>query len=201
LDLHTKWQVIVKAIIQNHHQRYICRSWHGQQVFLDIFLWQVSLTSLLSRVYDQQVFLDKFYTFKCMCTVNKFSLTSLLSHVYGRHASLDKFTLTSLLSRAVYGQQLFLDRLSWQVCFLVCTVNNFSLTDYLDKFAFSCVRSTTFPWQIILTSLLSRVQGMLLNIYLTSRPLFVCQNHRSISCRDSTANRPAKNHEKNFQKK
>jgi hypothetical protein len=26
LDLHTKWQVIVKAIIQNHHQRYICRS-------------------------------------------------------------------------------------------------------------------------------------------------------------------------------
>jgi hypothetical protein len=206
LDLYTKWQVVVKAVIQNHHQRYICRSWHGQQVFLDIFLWQVW--------YDQQVFLDKFYTFKCMCTVNKFSLTSLLSRVYGRHASLDKFTfscvqsttfpwqiiLTTLLSR-VYSQQLFLDRLSWQVCFLVCTVNNFSLTDYLDKFAFSCVRSTTFPWQIILTSLLSRVQGMLLNIYLTSRPLFVCQNHRSISCRDSTANRPAKNHEKNFQKK
>ena len=26
LDLYTKWQVVVKAVIQNHHQRYICRS-------------------------------------------------------------------------------------------------------------------------------------------------------------------------------
>ena len=26
LDLYTKWQVVVKPVIQNHHQRYICRS-------------------------------------------------------------------------------------------------------------------------------------------------------------------------------
>ena len=26
LDLYIKWQVVVKAVIQNHHQRYICRS-------------------------------------------------------------------------------------------------------------------------------------------------------------------------------
>jgi hypothetical protein len=26
LDLYTKWQVVVKPVIQNHHHRYICRS-------------------------------------------------------------------------------------------------------------------------------------------------------------------------------
>ena len=54
-----------------------------------------SLTSLLSRVYCQQVFLDKF-TFSCVlstsflwqvyffvCTVNKFSLTSFATGIHG----------------------------------------------------------------------------------------------------------------------
>jgi hypothetical protein len=121
-----------------------------------------SLTSLLSRVYCQQVFLDKF-TFSCVlstsflwqvyffvCTVNKFSLTSLLSRVYCQQVFLDKFTFSCVLSTSF----------PWQVYFLVCTVNKFSLTSLLsrvycqqvffDKFTFSCVQSTSFPWQVLL---------------------------------------------------
>jgi hypothetical protein len=134
------------------------------------FPWQVyllvctvnkfSLTSLLSRVYSQQVFLDKF-TFLCVrstnfpwqvyflvCTVNKFSLTSLLSCVYGPQIFLDKFTFSCVQSTSF----------PWQVYFLVCTVHRFSLTSLLsrvydiqvllDKFTFSCVRYTSSPWQV-----------------------------------------------------
>ena len=54
---------------------------------------------------------------------------------------------------------------------------------FLDKFTFSCVWSTSFPSRVSMTSVAVRVHGMLLNIYLTSRPPnFLCQNHRSISC-------------------
>jgi hypothetical protein len=88
-----------------------------------------------------------------MCSLNKFSLTSLLSHVYSQQVFLDKFTFSCVLSTSF----------PWQVYLLVCTVNKFSLTSFQVLFA--------------------RVHGMLLNIYLTSRPPFVCQNHRSISCR------------------
>jgi hypothetical protein len=155
---------------------------------------KLSLTSLLSRVNGQQVF-----------------LTSLLSRVYGQQVFLDKFNLTS----RVYGQQVFLDKFTfscvqstsfpWQVYFLVYTVNKFSLTSllsrvygqqvFLDKFTFSCLRSTSFldkfslislpsrvyGQQVSLTSFVVCVPGMLLNIYLTSRRHFVCQNHTSIS--------------------
>jgi hypothetical protein len=38
----------------------------------------------------------------------------------------------------------------WQVYFLVCRVNKFPLTNFLDKFTFSCVQSTSFPWQVFL---------------------------------------------------
>jgi hypothetical protein len=194
LDLHTKWQVVINAIIQNCPQRCICRSWHGQQVFLDklslpclfsrVYAWSTSfpwhvyflvctvnkfsLTSLLSRVYSQQAFLDKF-TFSCVqstsfpwqvyflvCTVSKFSLTSLLSRVYSQRVFLDKFTFSCVQSASF----------PWQVYFLVCAVNKFSLT-------FSCVQSTSFPWQVFLTSLVSCVYEI------TSRPSFVYQNHRS----------------------
>jgi hypothetical protein len=132
-----------------------------------------TLTSLLSRVYSQQVSLTSFLwqVYFLVCTVNKVFLTSLLSRVYSQQVSFDKFP--------------------WQVYFLVCTVNKFSLTSllsrvysqqvsltsllscvysqqvFLDKFTFLCVQSTTFPWQVYLlvctvnkfslTSLLSRV--------------------------------------------
>jgi hypothetical protein len=134
------------------------------------------LTSLLSRVYSQQVFLDKF-TFSCVqstsfpwqvyllvCTVNKFPW-----QVYFLVCTVNNFSLTSLPSR-VYSQQVFLDKFTFscvqstsfpsQVYLLVCTVNKFSLTSllsrvysqqaFLDKFTFSCVRSTSFPWQVFL---------------------------------------------------
>jgi hypothetical protein len=109
-----------------------------KQVVPDKFPWQVyflvctvnkfSLTSLLSRVYGQQVFLDKF-TFLCVqstsfpwqvfflvCTVNKLSFVQ----VYFLVCTVNKFSLTSLLSR-VYGQQVFLDKFPWQSFLFVCT--------------------------------------------------------------------------------
>jgi hypothetical protein len=134
-----------------------------------------SLTSLPSRVYRQELFLDKF-TFSCVqstsfpwqvyllvCTVNNFSLTSFLDkfpwQVYLLMCTVNKFSLTSLLSR-VYRQELILDKFPWQVYLLMCTVNKFTLTSlpshvygqelFLDKFTFSCVRSTSFPWQVSL---------------------------------------------------
>ena len=71
-----------------------------------------------------------------------------------------KFSLTTLLSR------------------VVCTVNKFSLTTllprvygqqvFLDKFSFA--------------SFVARVHKMLLNIYLTFRRPFACQNPRSVAC-------------------
>jgi hypothetical protein len=156
-----------------------------------VYRQQVPLTSLSSRVYSQQVSLDKFIfsyvqstrfpwqVYLLVCTVNKFSLTTLPSCVYSQQVSLDKFTFSCVQSTSF----------PWQV--------------YFDKFTFSCVQSTSFPWQVYflvctfscvysqqgffdkypLTSLPSRVHGMLLNINLTSRPPnSVCQNHRNFSC-------------------
>jgi hypothetical protein len=173
------WQVYFLVCVQS-------TSFPWQVYFLVYTVNKFFLTSLFSRVYSQHVFLDKF-TFSCIqstsfpwqvyflvCirstsfpwqvyflvyTVNKFSLTSLLSRVYMQ--SINKFSLTSLLSR-VYSQQVF-----------------------LDKFTFSCVRSTSFPWQVPLTKFLVRVHGILLNWFSVSHvkaafSAFVCQNHRSI---------------------
>jgi hypothetical protein len=63
-----------------------------------------------------------------------------------------------------YQVQYIRARFHWHVYLLVCTVNKFPWQVYLglDKF-FACLH------------------GMFLNIHLTSRPPFVCQNHRSIS--------------------
>jgi hypothetical protein len=158
-----------------------------------VYSQQVSLTSLLSRVYSQQVFLDKF-TFSCIqstrfpwqvyflvCTGS----TSFPWHVYFLVCIVNKFSLTSLLSR-LYSQQVFLDKFTfsciqstsfpWQVYFLVCTVNKFSLTSLLSR----VYGQQAFLDKFSLTNFVARVRGMLLNIYLTSRLPFVCQNHRSI---------------------
>jgi hypothetical protein len=145
------------------------------------FPWQVFLRSLLSRVYDQQTFLDKFpwefyflvgtinkfpltsflekFTFSCVRSTNfpwQVSLRSLLSRVYDQQTFLDKFSWDAY-TYCVYGQQVSLDKFPWEVYFLVCTINKLFLTSFLEKFTFSCVRSTSFPWQLSLRSLLSRV--------------------------------------------
>jgi hypothetical protein len=162
-----------------------------------------SLTRLPSRVYGQQVFLDKF-TFSCVqsrtfpwqvyflvCTVNKLSLTSLLSRVYSQQVfhvyflvcTVNKLSLTSLPSR-VYSQQVFLDKFTfscvrstsfpWQVSLLVCTVNKLSLTSLLSR----VYGQQVFLDKFSLTRFVALVHGMLLNIYLESRPPFVCQKPR-----------------------
>jgi hypothetical protein len=92
------------------------------------FPWDVSLTSLLSRVY----------------AVNKFSLTSLLSRVYGQQVFLDNFTFSSCVRLTSFPWQVY--RLS-----RVYAVNKFSWQVSFDKFCCSRVfgmlgnLSFTFP--------------------------------------------------------
>jgi hypothetical protein len=138
------------------------------------------LTSLLSLMYGQQVFLDKFtfpyvwwtsfpwQVYFPLCTVNKFSLTNLLSLMYGQQVFLDKFTFLYVWSTSFPWQAYFplnplcmVNKFSLKSLFPLCTVNKFSLTSllslmygqqvFLNKFAFPYVRSTSFPWQASLT--------------------------------------------------
>jgi hypothetical protein len=120
------------------------------------------LTSLSSRMYSQQVFLDKF-TFSCVQSTSVPWQVYLLVCIQST-SFLDKFTFSCVQSTSF----------PWQV--------------YFDKFTFSCVLSRVYSEQVFfdkypLTSLPSRVHGMLLNINLTSRPPnSVCQNHINFSC-------------------
>jgi hypothetical protein len=103
----------------------------------------------------------------------------------------------------VYSQQVFLDKFTfscvqstsfpWQVYFLVCTVNKFPFTSLpsrvctVNKFPFTSLPSRVCGQQVFLDKFplkcfVACVHEMLLNIYLTSRPPSVCQNHRRISC-------------------
>jgi hypothetical protein len=174
------WDTIVQSLSPRIEPR--------TEILLDKFPWQVyllvstvnkvSLTSLPSRVYDQQVFLDKFI-FSCVRST-KFFLTSLPSRVYDQQVFLDKFTFSCLRSTSF----------PWQVYLLVSTVNKV----FFDKFTFSCLRSTKF----FLTSFIASVHGMFLNIYLMSRQPFVCQNHIEVFLVDLSSFLDGRRHEQSF---
>jgi hypothetical protein len=102
-----------------------------------------------------------------VCTINKFPLTSFLETLILTVCTINKLSLTSFLES-------FLEKL----ILTVCTINKFPLTSFLEKLILTVCTINKFP----LTCFVARVRGILSNIYLTSRPLLVRQNRRSISC-------------------
>jgi hypothetical protein len=110
-----------------------------------------------------------------------FSFTSLPSHVY-----LLMFTFSCLPSR-VYLLMFTFSCFPSHVFLHKFTFSCLPSRVYLLVFIFSCLPSHVYDQQVFLDKFPLRnfvvhVQGMLLNIYLKSRPPFVCQNHRNISC-------------------
>jgi hypothetical protein len=139
------------------------------------------LISLLSRVYSQQVFLDKF-TFSCVrstsfpwqvyllvCTVNKFSLTSLLSRVYSQQVSLDKFCYSCECC------SIFISR---QGCHLLPKSYNYFLLNlvHLSSHLGGRTREQIFPDQKLTLELTCQwnkvIATYFLNIFIESPPVF-----------------------------